>query len=104
MGKYEDFYLNVPAGSYSFEYKGESFSSDKNGTIYHKFNNQENSFLTVGQMPSEEKTVRTGYYGKSYKGHFLVLLNKNSYDAIQVMFDTENALKFRKAVEELFLK
>ncbi|MBR0500894.1 MAG: RHS repeat-associated core domain-containing protein [Bacteroidales bacterium] len=96
------FYFKIPKGSYKFQYGRADF---KGYGLFEALNNETNSILHIGQMPSP-KTFgkRTGYYKSSELGYQLVLYNdtKRPYDPIQIVFREEDYAKFNSALNNLF--
>ena len=98
----ESFYFGVSPGDFPFEYNGNSFYSNIDGTVFHILNNEDNSKLHIEKTPKQHPVVRFGFFGKKYQGYFIVLSNDKGYDVIQISFDETNVTKYHSALKAIF--
>ena len=54
--------------------------------------------------PQEERRFGGLNNAPSWTGCFMILRNDKRFDAVQVNFNTDNARKFRLAIDNLFVK
>ncbi len=96
------YFRNLKHAVRFFNYDGKGFQSDRDHTVFRNLENEENSILHIGKTPKQQEEILHGFFGASWKGHFIVLYNNKGWDVITINYNNDNAQTIISLWNKLF--